>query len=145
MSRAIKFRAWHKGDEQMLTVNCIDWTATLTNGKTGYIAHDEKREEVAEYIEGYPRYEGTWASDLDDVILMQFTGLNDKNGVEIYEGDIVRTAIGMLDPGGTIYENREVKVDPFFGLNGMLDPDDVEVIGNVHQNPELLGGANANN
>lgn len=66
-----------------------------------------------------------------DPTVMQFTGLLDKNGEEIWEGDIV---IGDVCP-------RVIKLiegDFFFGLPPAKE---LEIIGNVHQNSELLNQA----
>jgi len=79
---------------------------------------------------------------LSDIDLMQFTGLLDKNGKEIYEGDILeykdapvlRTKI-QYNPKYLSYEfiNR-------FGIIKILDTkeDSFEVIGNIYENPNLL-------
>jgi len=75
--------------------------------------------------------------------LMQYTGLKDKNGKEIYEGDIIkhpqngRNLIVKYDFGAF--------VGKWFGLNEYIffndmanDEDSIEVIGNIYENPELL-------
>jgi uncharacterized phage protein (TIGR01671 family) len=86
---------------------------------------------------------------------MQYTGLKDKNGKEIYEGDIVewkmgdwRDAIGVTVKDEDLVCRVEWKDDhtgfyPFVedeGYDGviMFSVDKCEVIGNIHENPELL-------
>ena len=110
---------------------------------------------------------------LNDLVIEQYTGLHDKNGVEIYEGDVLlhtrkrwigeegrfvydskHRLIGLPTP---IYENMEpVQVGPVEWLEcgawfPFADDDDdlpyvipgnCEVIGNIHENPELLEDGN---
>ena len=84
---------------------------------------------------------------LKDVILMQYTGLKDKDGVEIYEGDVLRQ---LGSENETVAEGDVEWLD--MSLSGWyIDGDindslgdinynyDIEVIGNIHQNPELIG------
>ena len=125
--REIKFRAWSK-EEGMINVARLD----IADGSL------------------YKRLITGKAYDYwNDVILMQYTGLKDKNGTEIYEGDIVKYA-NELENG--IFEVKygscrfyglwieatfmDITTDLFYlGCSNEL-----EVIGNVYQNPELLEG-----
>lgn len=88
-----------------------------------------------------------------EVVLMQSTGLKDKNGVEIFEGDIVANQYGNV--GYVAYLQQEAgfvvvlkKSDYRLGHRNTGESYDVttnhEVIGNIHSNPELLDKSNEN-
>lgn len=78
-----------------------------------------------------------------DVPIMQYTGLHDKNGKEIYEGDIVKTGTDKLMVISWSKKHASFVIDRdgwafvhYFGE--AFDSDDCEVIGNIYQNPELI-------
>ena len=83
-------------------------------------------------------------------VLMQYTGLKDKNGKEIYEGDIIR--FQRITQGETILAvkwDEETGFFPFtecsyprigYECGRGIEEDTVEVIGNIYENPELLKG-----
>ena len=78
----------------------------------------------------------------DEWVLMQFTGLLDKNGKEIWEGDIVKAepkewvpVVGTVEYIGAYYVVRAKTINHPI-MNGMKSI--IEVIGNIYENPELL-------
>lgn len=118
--REIKFRAWDKINKKMISLTDID--------KRDYVA-------IGGTWEIYNSYTEKCLLNHKNGILMQFTGLKDKNGKEIFEGDIIKGIIGDISV------KRVVFWEIFEGYTFFEDIDFnyLEVIGNIYENPELLG------
>lgn len=87
---------------------------------------------------------GNYSIKFDEIELMQYTGLKDKNGKEIYEGDIVKVFTNKeWRIGKIIYEHSGFTIDVTnnkeleYGRTSILE-NLTEVIGNIYDNPELL-------
>lgn len=125
MTREIKFRAWNENTKKMIDLLKITPLALDPTLIT----------------------DGLFLPFSDELILMQFTGLRDKNGKEIYEGDVLSTE---ADPPRIC----EIKYDDKFGAfmvgwqphafysklaeYAYFNNDEIKVIGNIHENPELV-------
>ena len=123
--RAIKFRAWNKIGKTMFQVNDLDGLLQHTNVSC---KHGSNCEEMAGLDQGCA----------NEIELMQYTGLKDVNGVEIYEGDLVKQKLDdLLNTYTVIYEAPKFTL---FTLNwpNMFLENNVTVIGNIYENPELL-------
>lgn len=135
MDREIKFRVWDEEEKTM-------WR----HENIGYINFYDK------VI--WLRHGGFLDMDYNPCTLMQYTGLKDKNGKEIYEGDILllekgtkRTVFNV--PGGFAIESLDDDLNKygkeiFVPIEGLSDEQNAsfikstKVIGNVYENPELL-------
>lgn len=135
--REIKFRAWDRvGNLGMCSVECIDFLYS----KAWFVGNSGGAK-VGRIIES-------------ECFLMQYTGLKDKNGKEIYEGDIVKKYNEVSELGG--YSMLKVQWNIaracFELYNGT--PEDytylykteekLEIIGNIYENPELLSNTKEN-
>ena len=124
----------------------------------GSLFIDEKKDKH-EILVGYVNYRVGW--EVDPKTVGQFTGLTDKNGKKIFEGDIIKFHKYRGEPDWTgvvkyeycsyiavgrmplAYEKR-IGEEPYFcpfevQLSG-IDKATINVIGNIHDNPELIGG-----
>ncbi|WP_368395614.1 YopX family protein [Streptococcus gallolyticus] len=125
-----KFRAWDKHIGKMFSVGIIDYTIHSVYVKQPNGLYTE--------------------SDFDEVELMQFTGLKDKNGKEVFEGDIIR----FFDCDGdeytvpVVWDNDYACFSVDWGSNMLTSFDyleefytdlkDIEAIGNIYENLSLI-------
>lgn len=140
MNREIKFRAWDK------------LTSTMIGDGFHLFGEFMMFRMVETYVIEHPM-EGKVNSGLEyelwryeNIVAMQFTGLKDHKGNDIYEGDILKPFIESVGPYAVTFENGSFVCYHQFGKWGLLsrafeiDFKDcvVEVIGNVWEHPHLL-------
>lgn len=123
--REIKFRAWFKDTQEMKS---IAMNNLYMGNKSSWM-----------HLSPQPM------SDYRLVEIMQYTGLKDNNGREIYEGDIVKRVYnsGSSFVGEVIFEEATYFMrndEQYAFLANQYDSETLEVIGNIHENPHLLEG-----
>jgi len=121
--RTIKFRSWSETYQRMLYVDVLNLERDVL------IAHDKDNKT---YTQPLPVKKG---------VLMQFIGLLDSNGKEIYESDLVELENGekweIYWADGVGAFRLKWKEDDY---EDMLSPEEMEVIGNIYENKDLLKG-----
>jgi len=122
--REIKFRAWDIKAKSM--INEV-WEIGLgsKNNPESWLVGDDRQ--------------------IDSFELMQYTGLKDKNGKEIYEGDIVKSNLESNDWIFVHLTDKEDEdgfrifyIEDIFSRQKITHRDDLEVIGNIYENSKLL-------
>lgn len=119
--RTIKFRAWDKQEKK--------WLLGYEYSNLGGFSMFGETMMMGEYANLLSSY---FPKDIERIELMQFTGLLDKNGKEIYEGDIVIAHFTTED--GEAY--RYVVEIPDIYTRTYLDR--LEIIGNIYENSDLI-------
>lgn len=152
MSREIRFRAW---DGKQMVSNVLPWSWDAVIQKGTHRCVDSDRPPFSNKV-GEAKFE-VYVHMINDVQVMQYTGLKDKNGVEIYEGDIVsfmRTrkqgfhTEGIVFVGPVVFgkfNSNNSDLTDFIGfhidersIEYILKYDQAKVIGNIHENEDLL-------
>ncbi|WP_195515850.1 YopX family protein [Enterococcus dispar] len=134
----IKFRAWDKRMKVMIDVAVLHFAK---DGKVNSIEYWKTPSELKSY-------------HVRNLVLMQSTGLKDKNGVEIFEGDVLRvyeiddirgeseytSPVIWKDYGWLVYDtDTDIPLCLLDRDSDWVDKDvEIEVLGNIHANPELL-------
>ena len=112
--REIKFRAWDKLNKEMINIESINF--------------QERR--VYKDTVSYRKFE--------DIELIEYTGLKDLSGKEIYEGDILFESF-REEYFKVVFENGSFRAEADGYSLDLEDYDDIcEVVGNIYENPELM-------
>jgi len=154
MKRVIKFRAWHLVKNIMAEVESLRWDGTVhVNYKVG--------ESKDGFFFGGNNVGTDWHRD--DYELMQLIGITDKNGVDIYEGDLIKlSGMGLKYDGFVFYVDFDYGTFQLYRNDGLYPlsfvymalqlkennklPESffesiaifMEIIGNIYENPELI-------
>ena len=129
-TRQIKFRAWDK------TYSLMNYKVQV--GNTDHADPNYTCNSI--WVDsGDFKTIGWMNADDKCIYLMQFTGLTDKNGKEIYEGDMVQRGVITFSRGkfqGTYFDSNGDFAEDW--EDDLCQERDIEVLGNIFENPELL-------
>ena len=124
MTREIKFRVWSKTERRWVTNQIVVDCRGIP------LIH------FLEITDLNKQINHIYLSDNYEPVIQRFTGLKDKNGKEIYEGDILRYLISnrLIK---VIFINGGFACQGGYPLFGYVE-NDVEIVGNIFENPDLL-------
>lgn len=130
MTREIKFRGYLKGDEGFGIMSY------------GVMPTDTTFKVWMADLYGNNILDGDFNIG-EDIEIMQYTGLSDRNGKEIYEGDVVEWNRELFE---VIWDGFMFNAKDFYDSSSdyptiAFSECVFEVVGNIHENPELIGGA----
>lgn len=136
--REIKFRAWVKPDKKMGDVEVLSPKGAFVLGAN---PKDQKLADLEAVLRGrtYRVIQPTNGRfvEIEDLVIMQYTGLKDKNGKEVYEGDIVKWDedydLIEYDDGCFVLPDTNDCSECLYRQHS-----NIEVVGNKYESPELL-------
>lgn len=140
--RDLKFRAWDKENKDMTYGVDLQFDS---NGKLSFLRHNNWQGD------GEPEENVNWdgIAPIEEFVLMQYTGLKDKNSKDVYEGDIVKDFYGKIlridwaDKWARYmlsYDGQwcQYYLEDYHNNKTDYLAQSMEVIGNIYENPELL-------
>jgi len=134
--RTHKYRAWDKKDKMMRSVLAMDWQ---TNSK-------DKRIEIKGSVshincKSSSNFDTFYGKPIWEVELMESTGLKDRNGKDVFDGDLLKDGLRNIGEVRWNYDRAGFYIrwsDSDIGFPSGQKPERIEIIGNIWENPELL-------
>lgn len=138
----LKFKAYCADRNEWVNIIDLGMFSTGEVKEVAYTYDSEPYERHSSYLDKRP---SNWRKG-NNIILVQYTGLKDRSNVEIYEKDILRWNVfdGLAYFGGTnvvYFQDGAFRLNKHHSVIDYINNGDVEVVGNIHEHPELLEAA----